>query len=29
MDGRSLLRIVIAVSVLGLATSLVFMVLFR
>jgi hypothetical protein len=29
VDGRSLLRIVIAVSVLGLATSLVFMVLFR
>jgi hypothetical protein len=29
VDGRSLLRIVIAVSILGLATSLVFMVLFR
>jgi hypothetical protein len=29
MDGRALLRIVIAVSVLGLATSVVFMLLFR
>jgi hypothetical protein len=29
MDGRSLLRIVIAVSVLGLLTSGIFMVIFR
>jgi hypothetical protein len=29
VDGRSLLRIVIALSILGLATSVVFMVLFR
>lgn len=29
MDGRALLRIVIAVSVLGLATSAVFMIIFR
>jgi hypothetical protein len=29
MDGRALLRIVIALSVLGLATSMVFMLLFR